>query len=134
MKNEKLKGWGLRMSNLIKRSSKNKTVLPFKLKPMTFGSYKKKITIAEPLDTVYKYTSEEVKEICDRLNPDYIKKYFLSITGAKVINTYLFVRADDFGHPHRTGYTQFDLNTFEAVNEWGAHDFPIKIKVGEYCG
>lgn len=122
------------MSNLIKRSSKNKTVLPFELKPMTFGSYKEKTTIAEPQDIVYKYTSEEVKEICDRLNPDYIKKNFLSITGAKVINTYLFVRADDFGHPHCTGYTQFDLNTFEVVNEWGAHDFPITIKVGEYCG
>lgn len=123
------------MINVVKRGIKDKPVPYTELKPMVLGDYRMKpITIATASESVLKYTSEEVKEICDKLNPDYIKKYFLSITGAKVINTYLFVRADDFGHPHCTGYTQFDLNTFEAVNEWGAHDFPITIKVGEYCG
>ena len=118
------------ISNVIERRSK--TVEPV-VNPVKFCNYKLKPMLSIlPLAMVKSYTSEDIRTICESLNPEFINKYCLRIIGGKVINKYLFVRAGNFRSQGNTKYIQLDLDTFETVNVWEANEFPETIEIGEY--
>ena len=98
-----------------------------------FGNYKLKSTIwSLPLPRGRRYTSEDVKMMCERLNTDIMNKYCMGVIGGKIINEYLFIRAGSFRSQGNTKYIQLDLDTFETVNVWEANEFPETIEIGEY--
>lgn len=100
---------------------------------VSFGNYKLRSTILSlPLPMARRYTSEDVKMMCERLNADIMNKYCLGVIGGKIINKYLFIRAGNLRSQGNTKYIQLDLDTFETVNVWEANEFPETIEIGEY--
>ena len=118
------------ISNVLERRSK---IIEPVVSTVKFCSYKLKPSLSTlPLPMVKSYTSEEIKTICESLNNEFINKYCLRIIGGKIINNYLFIRADSFRAQGNTKYVQLDLDTFETVNIWEANEFPETIEIGEY--
>ena len=120
------------ISNVLERRSK--TIEPV-VSTVKFCSYKLKPFLStSTLSMVKSYTSEEIRTICENLNNEFINKYCLRIIGGKIINNYLFIRADNLRSQEDTKYIQLDLDTFETVNVWEANEFPETIEIGEYDG
>jgi len=118
------------ISNVLER--RRKITEPI-VSPIKFCNYKLKPFLSTlPLAMVKTYTSEEIRAICESLNSEFINKYCLRIIGGKIINNYLFIRADSFRSQGTTKYVQLDLDTFETVNIWEANEFPETIGIGEY--
>ena len=118
------------ISNVLER--RRKITEPI-VSPIKFCNYKLKPFLSTlPLAMVKTYTSEEIRAICESLNSEFINKYCLRIIGGKIINNYLFIRADSFRSQGNTKYVQLDLDTFETVNIWEANEFPETIGIGEY--
>ena len=118
------------ISNVLGRRGRNIESI---VNPIKFCSYKLKPFLSTgPVSMVKSYTSEEIKTICESLNNEFINKYCLRIIGGKIINNYLFIRADSFRSQGNTKYVQLDLDTFETVNIWEANEFPETIEIGEY--
>jgi len=118
------------ISNILERRGK---IIEPVVSPIKFCNYKLKPFLSTlPLAMVKTYTREDVKAICESLNNEFINKYYLRIIGGKIINNYLFIRADSFRSQGNTKYVQLDLDTFETVNIWEANEFPETIEIGEY--
>lgn len=118
------------ISNVLGRRGRNIESI---VNPIKFCSYKLKPFLSTgPVSMVKSYTSEDIKTMCESLNNEFINKYCMGITGGKIINNYLFVRADKFKSQRDTKYIQLDLDTFETVNVWEANEFPETIEIGEY--
>ena len=118
------------ISNVLER--RRKITEPI-VSPIKFCNYKLKPFLSTlPLAMVKTYTREDVKAICESLNNEFINKYYLRIIGGKIINNYLFIRADNLRSQGDTKYVQLDLDTFETVNVWEANEFPETIEIGEY--
>ena len=118
------------ISNVLERRGK---IIEPVVSPIKFCNYKLKPFLSTlPLAMVKTYTREDVKAICESLNNEFINKYYLRIIGGKIINNYLFIRADSFRSQGNTKYVQLDLDTFETVNIWEANEFPETIGIGEY--
>ena len=118
------------ISNVLERRGK---IIEPVVSPIKFCNYKLKPFLSTlPLAMVKTYTREDVKAICESLNNEFINKYYLRIIGGKIINNYLFIRADSFRSQGNTKYVQLDLDTFETVNIWEANEFPETIEIGEY--
>jgi len=116
------------ISNVLERRGK---IIEPVVSTVKFCSYKLKPSLST-LPMVKSYTSEEIRAICESLNSEFINKYCLRIVGGKIINNYLFIRADSFRSQGNTKYVQLDLDTFETVNIWEANEFPETIEIGEY--
>ena len=120
------------IGNVLERRSK---IIEPVVSPIKFCNYKLKPFLSTlPLAMVKTYTREDVKAICESLNNEFINKYYLRIIGGKIINNYLFIRADNLRSQEDTKYIQLDLDTFETVNVWEANEFPETIEIGEYDG
>ena len=120
------------ISNVLERRGK---IIEPVVSPIKFCNYKLKPFLSTlPLAMVKTYTREDVKAICESLNNEFINKYYLRIIGGKIINNYLFIRADNLRSQEDTKYIQLDLDTFETVNVWEANEFPETIEIGEYAG
>ena len=118
------------IGNVLERRSK---IIEPVVSPIKFCNYKLKPFLSTlPLAMVKTYTSEDVRTICENLNNEFINKYYLRIIGGKIINNYLFIRADSLRSQGDTKYVQLDLDTFETVNIWEANEFPETIEIGEY--
>jgi len=118
------------ISNVLERRGK---IIEPVVSPIKFCNYKLKPFLSTlPLAMVKTYTREDVKAICESLNNEFINKYYLRIIGGKIINNYLFIRADNLRSQEDTKYIQLDLDTFETVNVWEANEFPETIEIGEY--
>ncbi len=122
------------MSNIVNKLFKNRSnVVEQGVRSVSFGNYKLRPTIESlPLVRTSNYTSEDIRGICESLDPEFMSKYYLRIMGGKIINMYLFVRAGNIRSQGNTKYMQLDLDTFEVVNEWNTNEFPETIEIGEY--
>jgi len=81
------------ISNVLERRGK---IIEPVVSPIKFCNYKLKPFLSTlPLAMVKTYTREDVKAICESLNNEFINKYYLRIIGGKIINNYLFIRADN---------------------------------------
>lgn len=56
----------------------------------------------------------------------------MNVTGAKVVDEYLYIKGYDGGFPSLEGYLKVDLKTRKIVKEYGEWNSPVSIENGVY--
>ena len=76
--------------------------------------------------------TESVYDMAHEIGDPYYADSPMSVTGAKVVDEYLYIKGYDGGFPSLEGYLKVDLKTRKIVKEYGARNSPVSIENGEY--
>ncbi|HJH91317.1 MAG TPA: hypothetical protein OIM52_17650 [Fusicatenibacter saccharivorans] len=76
--------------------------------------------------------TESVYDMAHEIGDPYYADSPMSVTGAKVVDEYLYIKGYDGGFPSLEGYLKVDLKTRKIVKEYGAWNSPVSIENGVY--
>lgn len=76
--------------------------------------------------------TESVYDMAHEIGDPYYADSPMSVTGAKVVDKYLYIKGYDGGFPSLEGYLKVDLKTRKIVKEYGAWNSPVSIENGVY--
>lgn len=76
--------------------------------------------------------TESVYDMAHEIGDPYYADSPMSVTGAKVVDEYLYIKGYDGGFPSLEGYLKVDLKTRKIVKEYGALNSPVSIENGVY--
>lgn len=76
--------------------------------------------------------AESVYDMAHEIGDPYYADSPMSVTGAKVVDEYLYIKGYDGGFPSLEGYLKVDLKTRKIVKEYGAWNSPVSIENGVY--
>lgn len=76
--------------------------------------------------------TESVYDMAHEIGDPYYADSPMSVTGAKVVDEYLYIKGYDGGFPSLEGYLKVDLKTRKIVKEYGAWNSPVSIENGAY--
>lgn len=76
--------------------------------------------------------TESVYDMVHEIGDPYYADSPMSVTGAKVVDEYLYIKGYDGGFPSLEGYLKVDLKTRKIVKEYGAWNSPVSIENGVY--
>lgn len=76
--------------------------------------------------------TESVYDMAHEIGDPYYADSPMSVTGAKVVDEYLYIKGYDGGFPSSEGYLKVDLKTRKIVKEYGAWNSPVSIENGVY--
>lgn len=74
--------------------------------------------------------TESVYDMAHEIGDPYYADSPMSVTGAKVVDEYLYIKGYDGGFPSLEGYLKVDLKTRKIVKEYGAWNSPVSIENG----
>lgn len=76
--------------------------------------------------------TESVYDMAHEIGDPYYADSPMSVTGAKVVDGYLYIKGYDGGFPSLEGYLKVDLKTRKIVKVYGAWNSPVSIGNGVY--
>lgn len=76
--------------------------------------------------------TKSVYDMAHEIGDPYYADSPMSVTGAKVVDEYLYIKGYDGGFPSLEGYLKVDLKTRKIVKEYGAWNSPVSIGNGVY--
>lgn len=76
--------------------------------------------------------TKSVYDMAHEIGDPYYADSPMSVTGAKVVDEYLYIKGYDGGFPSLEGYLKVDLKTRKIVKEYGAWNSPVSIENGVY--
>ena len=76
--------------------------------------------------------TESVYDMAHEIGDPYYADSPMSVTGAKVVDEYLYIKGYDGGFPSLEGYLKVDLKTRKIVKKYGAWNSPVSIENGVY--
>ena len=76
--------------------------------------------------------TESVYDMAHEIGDPYYADSPMNVTGAKVVDEYLYIKGYDGGFPSLEGYLKVDLKTRKIVKEYGAWNSPVSIENGVY--
>lgn len=76
--------------------------------------------------------TESVYDMAHEIGDPYYADSPMSVTGAKIVDEYLYIKGYDGGFPSLEGYLKVDLKTRKIVKEYGAWNSPVSIENGVY--
>lgn len=76
--------------------------------------------------------TESVYDMAHEIGDPYYVDSPMSVTGAKIVDEYLYIKGYDGGFPSLEGYLKVDLKTRKIVKEYGAWNSPVSIENGVY--
>lgn len=76
--------------------------------------------------------TKSVYDMAHEIGDPYYADSPMSVTGAKVVDEYLYIKGYDGGFPSLEGYLKVDLKTRKIVKEYGEFHSPISIGNGVY--
>ena len=76
--------------------------------------------------------TESVYDMAHEIGDPYYADSPMNVTGAKVVDEYLYIKGYDGGFPSLEGYLKVDLKTRKTVKEYGAWNSPVSIENGVY--
>ena len=76
--------------------------------------------------------TKSVYDMAHEIGDPYYADSPMSVTGAKVVDEYLYIKGYDGGVPSLEGYLKVDLKTRKIVKEYGAWNSPVSIENGVY--
>lgn len=76
--------------------------------------------------------TESVYDMAHEIGDPYYADSPMSVTGAKVVDEYLYIKGYDGGFPSLEGYLKVDLKTRKIVKEYVAWNSPVSIENGVY--
>lgn len=76
--------------------------------------------------------TESVYDMAHEIGDPYYADSPMSVTGAKIVDEYLYIKGYDGGFPSLEGYLKVDLKTRKIVKEYGEWNSPISIGNGVY--
>lgn len=76
--------------------------------------------------------TKSVYDMAHEIGDPYYADSPMSVTGAKVVDEYLYIKGYDGGFPSLEGYLKVDLKTRKIVKEYGAWNSPVSIENGMY--
>lgn len=79
-----------------------------------------------------KVNKENVYDLAKRIAKPYFDKQQLSMTGATIVDGYLYVEGEDRGFPHRSDVIKIDLSKEKIIESYGARGCPVTIYIGQY--
>lgn len=93
------------------------------------------LAISKAIKTLEHAENNETKSVYDmahEIGDPYYADSPMSVTGAKVVDEYLYIKGYDGGFPSLEGYLKVDLKTRKIVKEYGAWNSPVSIGNGVY--
>lgn len=72
--------------------------------------------------------TKSVYDMAHEIGDPYYADSPMSVTGAKVVDEYLYIKGYDGGFPSLEGYLKVDLKTRKIVKEYGAWNSPVSIE------
>lgn len=93
------------------------------------------LAISKAIKTLEHAENNETKSVYDmahEIGDPYYADSPMSVTGAKIVDEYLYIKGYDGGFPSLEGYLKVDLKTRKIVKEYGAWDSPVSIENGMY--
>lgn len=93
------------------------------------------LAISKAIKTLEHAENNETKSVYDmahEIGDPYYTDSPMSVTGAKVVDEYLYIKGYDGGFPSLEGYLKVDLKTRKIVKEYGAWNSPVSIGNGVY--
>lgn len=93
------------------------------------------LAISKAIKTLEHAENNETKSVYDmahEIGDPYYADSPMSVTGAKVVDEYLYIKGYDGGFPSLEGYLKVDLKTRKIVKEYGAWNSPVSIENGVY--
>lgn len=76
--------------------------------------------------------TKSVYDMAHEIGDPYYADSPMSVTGAKIVDEYLYIKGYDGGFPSLEGYLKVDLKTRKIVKEYGAWNSPVSIENGMY--
>ena len=76
--------------------------------------------------------TESVYDMAHEIGDLYYAYSPMNVTGAKVLDEYLYIKGYDGGFPSLEGYLKVDLKTRKIVKEYGEWNSPVSIENGVY--
>lgn len=76
--------------------------------------------------------TESVYDMAHEIGDLYYADSPMNVTGAKVVDEYLYIKGYDGGFPSLEGYLKVDLKTRKIVKEYGKWNSPVSIENGVY--
>lgn len=76
--------------------------------------------------------TKSVYDMAHEIGDPYYANSPMSVTGAKVVDEYLYIKGYDGGFTSLEGYLKVDLKTRKIVKEYGAWNSPVSIENGVY--
>ena len=76
--------------------------------------------------------TKSVYDMAHEIGDPYYADSPMSVTGAKVVDEYLYIKGYDGGFPSLEGYLKVDLKSRKIVKEYGAWNSPVSIENGVY--
>ncbi len=76
--------------------------------------------------------TKSVYDMAHEIGDPYYADSPMSVTGAKVVDEYLYIKGYDGGFTSLEGYLKVDLKTRKIVKEYGAWNSPVSIENGVY--